>query len=112
MMEEATEKQNEKRIAQRRNKNRISFSGSLPNDVRGAFAHSLCAVRYSANPFVDIRESIHEMIVNVGVHDWDEMEELVYCYIALNSSELHDVICQAFVSLCCTLCNERLRPLS
>ncbi|KAF1869017.1 hypothetical protein Lal_00048297 [Lupinus albus] len=93
---------NVKRIAQR-HKNRISFSASLPNDVHGAFAHSFCAVSYSENPFVDIRESILEMIVNVGVHDWDEMEELVYCYIALNSTQLHGIICQAFLDLCANL---------
>ncbi|KAK7321324.1 hypothetical protein VNO77_31851 [Canavalia gladiata] len=91
--------------AQRR-KNRISFSATLPTDVSGAFANSVCAVRYSSNPFVDIRMSILEMIVDVGVHDWDQMEELVYCYVALNSPELHHLICQAFVSLCCPLCNE------
>ncbi|KAK7301011.1 hypothetical protein RJT34_11866 [Clitoria ternatea] len=84
---EPTKRHREKK-AQRR-KNRISFSARLPNDVSDAFADSLCAVMYSANPFVDIQLSILEMIVTVGIHDWDEIEELVYCFVALNSSELH-----------------------
>ncbi|KAB5531521.1 hypothetical protein DKX38_018191 [Salix brachista] len=34
--------------------------------------------------------SRHDSIENVGVHDWDVMEELVYCYFAaINSPELH-----------------------
>ena len=79
---------------------RISFSASLPGDVCGAFADSVCAVKYSMDPFSDMRESIMEMIREVGVHDWNEMEELVYCYIALNSSQVHEFIQDAFLSLC------------
>ena len=82
--------------------NRISFSASLPDDVYGVFAGSICAVKYSADPFTDMRESILEMIQDVGVCDWNDMEELVYCYIALNSSEFHGVIKDAFLSLCCS----------
>ena len=79
---------------------RISFSASLPDDVHGVFADSVCAVKISMDPFSEMRESIMEMIRVVGVHDWSEMEELVYCYIALNSSEVHGFIEEAFLSLC------------
>ncbi|KAF8406653.1 hypothetical protein HHK36_008743 [Tetracentron sinense] len=77
----------------------LSFSASLPDDVRGVFADSICAVKYSKDPFLDLRESIIEMINDVGVRDWDEMEELVYCYVVLNSSEIHGFIGDAFLSL-------------
>ncbi len=80
-------------------KNRISFSASLPDDVCGVFAGSICAVKYSTNPFLDMRKSILEMIQYVGVCDWEDIEELVYCYIALNSSETHESIRDAFLSL-------------
>ncbi|KAJ4835637.1 hypothetical protein Tsubulata_015310 [Turnera subulata] len=80
--------------------NRISFSASLPEDVCSVFADSICAVKFSDDPLRDLRESIMEMIREVGVRDWKEMEELVYCYIALNSSELHQIIGDAFLSLC------------
>ncbi|KAF8413425.1 hypothetical protein HHK36_001408 [Tetracentron sinense] len=76
-----------------------SFSASLPDDVRGVFADSICAVKYSKDPFSDLRESIIEMINDVGVRDWDEMEELVYCFVVLNSSEIHGFIGDAFLSL-------------
>ncbi|KAK3042824.1 hypothetical protein RJ639_001097 [Escallonia herrerae] len=77
----------------------VSFSASLPEDVGGAFSNSICAVKYSTDPFLDIRQSIIEMIQGVGVRDWDDMEELIYCYIVLNPSEVHDFILEAFLSL-------------
>lgn len=92
-------KRNERRYLS----SRISFSASLPDDVCGGFADSLCAVMYSMDPLLDMRESILEMIREVGVHDWNEMEELVYCYIALNSSEVHEFIAHAFISVCSPL---------
>lgn len=79
---------------------RVSFSAKLPGDVCGVFAESLCAVKYSSNPFLDIRDSIVEMIQNVGVQDWNDMEELIYYYVVLNSSEVHKYIEDAFLRLC------------
>lgn len=96
---EELNKKQKKRNPQRWN-NRISFSASLPDDVCGVFAGSICAVKYSTDPFSDMRESILEMIQDVGVCDWNEIEELVYCYIALNSPEFHGIIKDAFLSLC------------
>lgn len=77
----------------------VSFSAKLPADVRSEFQDCICAVKYSNNPFYEIRESIIEVIQNVGVRDWKQMEELIYCYIALNSSEVHHFIEDAFLSL-------------
>ncbi|KAF7148311.1 hypothetical protein RHSIM_Rhsim03G0217200 [Rhododendron simsii] len=105
-MEYDAEKQSQNQRRTRKKKNtekwstRISFSASLPEDVTGDFADSICAVKYSNDPFWDIRESILEMIQSAGVGDWKEMEELVYCYIALNSPEVHQFIEDAFLSLC------------
>ncbi|OIT01758.1 hypothetical protein A4A49_06483 [Nicotiana attenuata] len=83
-----------------RQRNRVSFSANLPKDVHGAFADStICAVKYSMDPLSDIRESIKEMVNNVGIQDWKEMEELIYCYIVLNSAEVHSFIQEAFLSI-------------
>ncbi|KAK9122406.1 hypothetical protein Syun_020023 [Stephania yunnanensis] len=78
----------------------LSFSARLPGEVQGAYADSICAVMYSCDPFADLRQSILEMIREVGVRDWEEMEELVHCYVVLNSSEIHGFIVDAFLSLC------------
>ncbi|KAM1070440.1 hypothetical protein COP2_002270 [Malus domestica] len=97
-----TEEHNEKRETKEKQRwnNRISLSASLPEDVCGVFAGSVCVVKHSKDPIFDIRESIREMIQSEGVCDWNDMEELVYCYIALNSSEVHEIIRDAFLSLC------------
>lgn len=84
----------------RRSSTSLSFSAALPSDVHAIFADSVCAVKYSDDPFADLRESIAEMIREVGVRDWKEMEELVYCYVVLNSQEIHGYIEDAFLSLC------------
>ncbi|KAI3457918.1 hypothetical protein Pfo_014581 [Paulownia fortunei] len=94
---------NKKKYLQRRSSRVISFSAKLPDDVCGAFQDCICAVKYSTNPFSEIRESIVEMIENVGIRDWNQMEELIYCYIALNSTEVHNFIEDAFLSLCFSL---------
>ncbi|CAL5323448.1 hypothetical protein CsSME_00002115 [Camellia sinensis var. sinensis] len=79
---------------------RISFSAVLPDEISGSFADSICLVKYSTDPFSDIRESILEIIRSAGVQDWKEMEDLVYCYIAVNPAEVHEFIEDAFLSLC------------
>ncbi|KAG1362430.1 hypothetical protein COCNU_10G006490 [Cocos nucifera] len=89
-----------KRNVRRCSSMNISFSASLPGDVRGVFAESLCAVKFSVDPFTDFRESVLEMIQDVGVQDWEEMEELVYCYVTLNSPDVHHFIAEAFLSTC------------
>lgn len=86
---------------------RVTFSANLPNDIHGVFAESDCAVHYSSNPFRDIRKSILEMIRYVKVQDWNDIEELIYCYIALNSPEIHLYIKDAFLSVSSHLYNKR-----
>ena len=79
----------------------ISLSASLPDDVCGVFAGSTCVVKCSSDPVFDIRESILEMIKDVGNCGWSDIEELVYCYLALNSPDLHPLIVDVFLSLLC-----------
>ncbi|KAL8148489.1 hypothetical protein AgCh_005746 [Apium graveolens] len=93
------EDQHQRKRKQRLRRNQFSFSASLPKDVRGIYADSICAVKYSSDPFSDIRDSVVEMIETVGVRNWNELEDLIYCYIALNPSQVHQYIEQAFVSV-------------
>ncbi|PON71932.1 Ovate protein family, C-terminal [Parasponia andersonii] len=88
-----------KKRQRKRNNKVISLSASLPDGVCGVFAGSTCVVKCSTDPISDMRESITEMIREVDACDWNDIEELVYCYIALNSSDVHDVIIDAFLSL-------------
>lgn len=88
----------EKKISKKWN-NRVSLSASLPDNVSGVFSSSMCMVKYTSDPVSDFRDSIMEMINDVGVCDWDQMEELIYSYLAVNSPEVHQVIRVAFLSL-------------
>ncbi|XP_051142763.1 transcription repressor OFP14-like [Andrographis paniculata] len=87
-------------MKKQRRRRGVSFSARLPWDVSQAFQDNcVCAVKYSSTPFSEIRESIVEVVQNLGIQDWNQMEDLVYCYIALNSSEIHSFIQEAFLSL-------------
>lgn len=98
--QESTIKSMKKKYLERRSSRIISFSAKLPDDVSTSLQeYCICAVKYSTNPSSEIRESIVEMIEKVGIGSWKEMEELIYCYIALNSVEVHDFIEHAFLSL-------------
>ncbi|OWM79696.1 hypothetical protein CDL15_Pgr023108 [Punica granatum] len=88
----------ERKPNSRRRHDRISLSATLPADARGVFARSICTVKLSVDPFSEIRESILEIAQDAGAVSWDDVEELIYCYIALNSVELHPVIEDAFLS--------------
>lgn len=94
----AYRKMREKKRSRKWN-SKVSLSASLPDDVCGVFAESMCVVKFTSDPVSDMRESILEMIHDIGVCDWNQMEELIYCYLALNSPELHQVIRHAFLSL-------------
>ncbi|KAL6127316.1 hypothetical protein ACLB2K_075357 [Fragaria x ananassa] len=97
--EEHNRRRRKKEILQSRS-GKFSFSTRLPDDVHGVFAGSMCLVKYTTDPLLDIRESILEMLQYAqGVCDWNDVEELVYCYISLNSSEVHGLVGQAFLSL-------------
>ncbi|KMZ64906.1 Ovate family protein 4 [Zostera marina] len=95
------EQQQKKKMRKRRSSSQdLSFSANRPQDINGDFKNSICAVKQTRDPFVDFRQSIAEMIVQVGVHDWEDMEELVYCYLKLNSTDVHGFIVDAFLSFC------------
>lgn len=96
----ANYKQQKKKMLSRNRSARISFSANLPSDVCGVWAeNAICAVLYTKDPFYELKKSILEMVREVGVCNWGEIEELVYCYIALNSSDVHRFIEDAFLSL-------------
>lgn len=71
----------------------------MPGGIRGVFSGCLCTVKLSKDPFSEIRESIIETVRDVGAVGWDDVEELVYCYIALNSPDLYPLIEAAFLSM-------------
>ncbi|CAL4907402.1 unnamed protein product [Urochloa decumbens] len=69
-----------------------SASGHRRSVARRSFA----VVKASTDPPRDFRESMVEMITENNVHAPEDMEELLECYLSLNSREYHGVIMEVF----------------
>ncbi|ONK62577.1 uncharacterized protein A4U43_C07F5560 [Asparagus officinalis] len=57
---------------------------------------SFAVVKKSADPRRDFRESMVEMIVEHDIRASRDLEELLACYLSLNSEEYHGVIVKVF----------------
>ncbi|GLT81401.1 hypothetical protein SLA2020_527900 [Shorea laevis] len=53
----------------------------------------------SIDPFMDFRMSMKEMVEAHGLKDWGGLEELLCCYLRVNSKNNHGYIFGAFVDL-------------
>jgi len=57
---------------------------------------SFAVVKCSLDPQKDFRDSMIEMITEKQISQPEEMQDLLACYLTLNSSEYHDLIIQVF----------------
>lgn len=57
---------------------------------------SVAVVKCSSDPQRDFRESMVAMIAENNIRSSEDLEELLACYLLLNSSEHHDVVVEAF----------------
>ncbi|KAL7095145.1 hypothetical protein ACP275_10G006000 [Erythranthe tilingii] len=90
---------NSPRIANRRIQGRKSLPS--PNSSSGSrrsvtAAETFAVVKSSKDPRRDFRESMVEMIVENNLRASKDLEELLACYLSLNSDEYHDVIINVF----------------
>lgn len=69
-----------------------SSSGSSRRSLSDSFA----VVKSSFNPQKDFRESMVEMIVENNIRASKDLEDLLACYLSLNSDEYHDLIIKVF----------------
>ncbi|CAF2333344.1 unnamed protein product [Brassica napus] len=79
------------RIARKKTKGRTS-----PQPMKKETAESFAIVLTSVDPERDFRESMVEMIVENKMKEQKDLEDLLACYLSLNSSEYHDTIIKAF----------------
>ncbi|CAL0306475.1 unnamed protein product [Lupinus luteus] len=63
---------------------------------KSSLDHSFAVVKCSVDPRRDFRDSMIEMITEKQINKPEEMEELLACYLTLNSSEYHDLIIKVF----------------
>ncbi|KAG8377115.1 hypothetical protein BUALT_Bualt09G0134900 [Buddleja alternifolia] len=84
---------NSPRIANRRIQ---SGRKSVSANSRRSVSESFAVVKSSKDPRRDFRESMVEMIVENNLKASKDLEELLACYLSLNSDEYHDVIINVF----------------
>lgn len=65
-------------------------------DQKTEVLDSFAVVRCSMNPEKDFKDSMIEMIIEYQIHQQEEFEELLTCYLILNSDEYHDLIIKVF----------------
>ncbi|CAL0306293.1 unnamed protein product [Lupinus luteus] len=63
---------------------------------RRSLSDSFAIVKSSCNPQKDFRESMVEMIVENNLKASKDLEDLLACYLSLNSDEYHDIIIKVF----------------
>ncbi|XLT65617.1 hypothetical protein HN873_022056 [Arachis hypogaea] len=73
----------------------VSSNGSKSSRNAG-FPDGYAVVKSSFDPQSDFRESMLEMIVENNIRASKDLEDLLACYLSLNSSEFHDLIVKAF----------------
>ncbi|KAA8519607.1 hypothetical protein F0562_013948 [Nyssa sinensis] len=57
---------------------------------------TFAVVKSSFDPQQDFRDSMLEMITEKGIRQPEQLEELLACYLTLNSEEYHDLIINVF----------------
>lgn len=60
---------------------------------------SMAVVKKSENPYEDFRRSMLEMIVEKQMFEEKDLEQLLCCFLSLNSAKHHGLIVQAFTDI-------------
>lgn len=66
-------------------------------------------VKSSVDPRRDFRESMVEMIVENNMRTSKDLEDLLACYLQLNSDEYHEMIIKVFKQIWFDLANVKLK---
>lgn len=69
---------------------------SISSSRKKGFSESFAVVKASFDPEKDFRESMMEMILENKIRDSKDLEDLLACYLSLNSDEYHHLIINAF----------------
>ncbi|CAL9081382.1 unnamed protein product [Musa textilis] len=75
---------------------RVESRRKMAMRQRRAVSGSLVIIKSSSNPRRDFTRSMVEMIVENNLHELKDLEELLACYLSLNSEEYHEDIITVF----------------
>ncbi|XP_038986664.1 transcription repressor OFP8 [Phoenix dactylifera] len=60
---------------------------------------SVAVVKESSDPYLDFRDSMLQMIMEMEIYAWDDLRDLLRRFLALNSPSHHHLILQAFAEI-------------
>ncbi|MED6138428.1 hypothetical protein PIB30_074122 [Stylosanthes scabra] len=69
------------------------------SSVEGKVRESFAVVKRSKDPYEDFKRSMMEMIREMEMRDAEDLQQLLQCFLALNSRSYHDVIVRAFMEI-------------
>ncbi|KAK9271247.1 hypothetical protein L1049_026837 [Liquidambar formosana] len=72
------------------------FKRMMPCTVDGKVMESFAVVKKSEDPYEDFKKSMLEMILEKQMFEAKDLEELLHCFLSLNSRHHHGVIVEAF----------------
>ena len=67
--------------------------------VEGKVRESFAVVKKSKDPYEDFKKSMMEMITEMEMSEAEDLEQLLQCFLALNSRSHHAVIVRAFMEI-------------
>eukprot|EP00249_Psilotum_nudum_P008015 c20986_g1_i1 orf=162-2036(-) len=66
---------------------------------KGRVCDSVAVVKSSRDPYFDFRDSMVNMILEKQIFESSDLEQLLQCFLSLNSLEHHDTIVRAFTEV-------------
>ncbi|CAL9763497.1 unnamed protein product [Musa acuminata subsp. burmannicoides] len=77
-------------------KNKCDASGT---PRKGVVESSVAVVKESSDPYLDFRDSMLQMIVEMEIYAWEDVRELLHRFLALNAPRHHHLILRAFAEI-------------
>ncbi|CAI9110740.1 OLC1v1010814C1 [Oldenlandia corymbosa var. corymbosa] len=75
------------------------FQKLIPCSVDGKVKESFAVIKKSEDPYEDFKRSMMEMILEKQMFEESDLEQLLQCFLSLNSRDHHRLIVQAFVEI-------------
>ncbi|XP_077233597.1 ovate family protein 7 [Tasmannia lanceolata] len=72
------------------------FRRLIPCSVEGKVRESFAVVKRSEDPYEDFKRSMMEMILEKQMFEAKDLEQLLHCFLSLNSRAHHHLIVEAF----------------
>ncbi|KAL7193100.1 hypothetical protein ACSBR2_024835 [Camellia fascicularis] len=75
------------------------FQKLIPCVVEGKVKESFAVVKKSEDPYEDFKRSMMEMILEKQMFEAEDLEQLLRCFLSLNSRRFHGMIVEAFTEI-------------